>query len=603
MMSNSSLISLDKKIEELKGITENLDIFSVCNVLFHKMLMFSQAAQRIELNSPARQMSFLMGIMVSQKNKGEKEFSDGDYSKVCKILNDVFFKYLNAYFPSKKEISHGLTESWIQSRKVAMPAFISYFFESQKIATDEIRLNILETNLNFEKEIVEHFGISHKDMVLITDRIGDLIQSNMDRIHDIVHRLNEKRLEFANSDVERYYEVLQDLRETCPPLMEEFARLTNESASFELDDIDGVSAEVLERFKELFVVVKGNGGEVKYITEENVIDSCPIITQDGSRFALTSVNNLFFAIEKRIELFFKGSSSYSDRYRKARDKKLETDVRKAFEELLPVDAIVLESVFENNKSFNEHDMFIKVGRTILIVEAKAAPRREPLTDPSRAFTRIRDDFKRKSGIQSGCDQALRLKKLILDNDVTTLYDKKGNELYTINKMDFDEIFCICVTKDEFGLLATDLSILLDKPDGTDYPWVVKITDLKFYFSCLRYVGKNWDYFMSYLRQRIEFMGLIFSSDELEIAGYHIKYGGFGDIKKEGNILIPDMNESTIFDEIHMAKFEGKEFKLQSMLSDYKELDKRKIINKLDNKIKSVKKSNKDQRKARRKNRR
>lgn len=601
-MSNSNFITLDKKIDELKAITKELDVFSVSNRLFHEMLMFSQSGKKIKLNSPARQVAFLSGVMASQEKIGKKEFTDPEYSRVAKLLNDIFFKYLNAYFPDPKDVSKGIDDFWFQSRKVSMPAFLSYFYESQKIATDEIRRNILETNAGFEKEIFEHFGITHKDMVFITDKIGELLQSNFDSIQDAISKINEKRLEFANCGADKYHDALQEMKEECGALFEVFSSSINKIAIFEFKNITGFSPEVIEKFKELYVIKKGDGEELRYITDDNIIDKSPVTTIEDGRYTIVSLNQLFFAIERRVEGFFKESKCYADRYRRARDKKLEADTKKAFEEILPPNSIILESVFENDKSSNEHDMFIKVGRNILIIEAKAAPRREPLANPSRAFTRIKDDFKRKSGIQSGCDQAFKLKALILENDSTILYDKKGNELYTLNKMDFDKVYCICVTKDEFGLLATDLSILLDKPKEYDYPWVVKITDLRFYFSCLKYIGKDWDYFISYLSKRIELMGCLYSSDELEIAGHHLKYGGFGNIKQGGQVLMLDISESNIFDEIHLAKYEGRDFQLEAQSPDYSQLDRNKIFNRFNKKTKSQRKNKIDQKKARRKNR-
>ncbi|HAR9023045.1 TPA: NERD domain-containing protein, partial [Salmonella enterica] len=109
-----------------------------------------------------------------------------------------------------------------------------------------------------------------------------------------------------------------------------------------------------------------------------------------------------------------------------------------------------------------------------IVEAKASPRRAPLREPARAYIRIRDDFKRKSGIQSASEQANNLRNLIINNEKTPLYDKKGNLLYTINRCDYDNIYCICVTKDDFGMLATNLTLMLEKKEDEPYPWVICI---------------------------------------------------------------------------------------------------------------------------------
>ncbi|BCT17824.1 hypothetical protein [Enterobacter asburiae] len=436
-------------------------------------------------------------------------------------------------------------------------------------------------------------------MIEITDRIGNILQNRIDYITKIFGDIDAKRLEFASSDVNEYYENLKTLQESCGPLMSEFMRLSEELCIFKFDEIDGIDPDKLEQFKQHFVLKKGSANDIKYITDENSLETNPIITVDEENYAICSINFLLLAVQNKIEQYFKGSK-FNDRFRKARDIKLEQDTKEAFRELLPENSIVLESVFENNKSSNEHDLVIIADRTMLIVEAKAAPRREPLRDPSRAFTRIKDDFKKKSGIQSGCDQALNLKTLIGKNEITTLYDKKGNVLHTISKQDFDEIYCICVTKDDFGLLATDLTILLEKPDGMKYPWVINIDDLRFLISCLKYIGKDWLYFIDYLSQRVNLMGKIIAADELEIAGAFLKYNGFKSINKDSPQLFLDISESTVFDEIHLAKCEGKPYTLKITDPDFVEIDRRKIFS-VKNK-KSKDKKNREQKKARRRNR-
>lgn len=598
-MNKSKFISLDKKIEELKSLTAKLDIYKVANSLFHELIMFGHMGNRVKLNSPARQSLYLLGVMSSQSICNTEDCSDEKMDKIYSLLNDIYSKYLNVYFPDKKDLEQGIDNSWLKTRHASMPAFLGYFFESKKIATDELRKDLLKTYEQFEDIISDHFGLSHKDMIEIIDRIGSILQNRIDHIYKILGEVDTKRLEFANSDVNDYHENLKATQEYCGPLMLEFMKLSEELCIFKFDEIDDIDPAKLNLFKQHFVMKKGSANDIKYITDENSLETNPIITVDENNYAICSINFILLAIQNKIDKFFK-ESKFSERFRKARDMKLEQDTKEAFSELLPENSIVLESVFENNKSSNEHDLLIIAKRSILIVEAKAAPRREPLREPSRAFTRIKDDFKKKSGIQSGCDQALNLKKLIEKNETTILYDKKGNVLHTISKQDFDDIYCICVTKDDFGLLATDLTILLDKPVDVKYPWVINIDDLRFLISCLKYIGKDWSYFIDYLSQRVNLMGKIISADELEIAGAFLKYNGFKAINTDCPQLFLDISESTVFDEIHLAKLDGKAYTLKTTEPDFVKMDRRKLFSKTNNKSKD--KKNRVQKKARRKNR-
>ncbi|HBR0753291.1 TPA: NERD domain-containing protein [Klebsiella pneumoniae] len=598
-MNKSNFISLDKKIEELKSLTAKLDIYKVANSLFHELITFGQTGNRVKLNSPARQSLYLLGVMSSQSICNTEDCTDEKMNKIYSLLNDIYSKYLNVYFPDKKDLEQGIDNSWFKTRHASMPAFLGYFFESKKIATDELRKDLLKTYEQFEDIIFDHFGLSHKDMIEITDRIGSILQNRIDYIYKILDEVNTKRLELANPDISDYSENVKAIQDSCGPLILELMRLSEEICIFKFDEIDDIAPAKLNLFKQHFVMKKGSANDIKYITDENSLETNPIITVDENNYAICSINFILLAIQNKIDQYFK-ESKFSERFRKARDMKLEQDAKEALSELLPENSIVLESVFENNKSSNEHDLVIISKRSILIIEAKATPRREPLREPSRAFTRIKDDFKKKSGIQSGCDQALNLKTLIEKNEITILYDKKGNVLHTISKQDFDDIYCICVTKDDFGLLATDLTILLDKPADEKYPWVINIDDLRFLISCLKYIGKDWLYFIEYLSQRVNLMGKIISADELDIAGAFLKYNGFKSINKDSPQLFLDISESTVFDEIHLAKLDGKAYTLKTTKPAFFEIDRQKIFSKTNKKSKDKKK--REQKKARRRNR-
>ncbi|HHB8564402.1 TPA: NERD domain-containing protein [Klebsiella pneumoniae] len=598
-MNKSNFISLDKKIEELKSLTAKLDIYKVANSLFHELITFGQTGNRVKLNSPARQSLYLLGVMSSQSICNTEDCTDEKMNKIYSLLNDIYSKYLNVYFPDKKDLEQGIDNSWFKTRHASMPAFLGYFFESKKIATDELRKDLLKTYEQFEDIIFDHFGLSHKDMIEITDRIGSILQNRIDYIYKILDEVNTKRLELANPDISDYSENVKAIQDSCGPLILELMRLSEEICIFKFDEIDDIAPAKLNLFKQHFVMKKGSANDIKYITDENSLETNPIITVDENNYAICSINFILLAIQNKIDQYFK-ESKFSERFRKARDMKLEQDAKEALSELLPENSIVLESVFENNKSSNEHDLVIISKSSILIIEAKATPRREPLREPSRAFTRIKDDFKKKSGIQSGCDQALNLKTLIEKNEITILYDKKGNVLHTISKQDFDDIYCICVTKDDFGLLATDLTILLDKPADEKYPWVINIDDLRFLISCLKYIGKDWLYFIEYLSQRVNLMGKIISADELDIAGAFLKYNGFKSINKDSPQLFLDISESTVFDEIHLAKLDGKAYTLKTTKPAFFEIDRQKIFSKTNKKSKDKKK--REQKKARRRNR-
>lgn len=606
-MSNSHFIALDSKIEQLHQAVKGLDTNSLAMHCFWSLYKFGTMGERIDLSSPARQTLYLFGIACSTPEPESQTINfDNKMAHVTKLLNDIFGKYLSAYFPSKDDLNGGLEEDWYKAREVALPMFLSYFFEGDKIATDDYE-NIIKIYFDgFEKEISEHFGITHHQMLTIGTLIGELIQAKFDRLKEIINVLKVEHEALQHIKSEGFEDFMRSVRERTAHLSHEYNDLMGSSVSFNFESIkESVGNDTVDFFLKTFVTERGQSPSIKYITDENPYSYKPICTANNQDYFLPSLNFFYEALIANLERFFKSSKS-ADRFRKARDNRLEKEVYTAFKNFLPSSAVFFESAFETSTSHNEHDLVILNGKDILIVEAKAAARREPLRDPSKAYRRLRDDFRKNSGIQSAYIQANNLRHLILSNKNTPLYDKKGNMLFTIEREKFDNIYCICITKDDFGMVATDLTLLLEKKNEDPYPWVISIHDLKYYLACLTEIGLDHTYLLKYIAARIKVNGSILASDELEFAGAHLNYGGFESIKTSNNAKIfLDLSESRVFDEIHLEKINGRSYVHTIKKPKYNELNRQGLLKKINrNKVKKSdrKSKNKNQRKSRAKNR-
>jgi hypothetical protein len=606
-MSNSHFIALDSKIKQLHQAAKGLDTNSLATYCFWNLFKFGTMGERIDLKSPARQILYLFGVASSTSEpKSTTEDFDRKMQQVVTLLNDIFGKYLQAYFPTKADLKDGLEEDWYKAREVAMPMFSSYFFEGEKIATDNFEDVIKVYFDGFESEITEHFGLEHHQILRIGTLIGELIQAKFDRLTEIMGILKVEHEALQHIKPEEFSQFMCSVRERTGHLAQEYQDLMEESISFNFESIkEEMGSDVVDSFLKIFVTERGNSPSIKYITDENPYSYKPIVTANNKDYLLPSLNIFYEAVILNLERFFK-ASKHAERFRKARDTRLEKESFTAFKNFLPDTAILFESIFETNDSHNEHDLVILNGRNIIIVEAKAAPRREPLRDPSKAYRRLRDDFKRNSGIQSASDQANNLRRLILGNLETPIYDRKGKLLFTIERDSFDNIYCICVTKDDFGMVATDLTLLLEKEKEEPYPWVISIQDLKFFLTCLAEIGLNYEYLIEYIAARIEVNGKALGNDELEFAGAYLNYGGFDFINKSKDAKVfLDISESRVFDEIHLEKINGRTYEHKIKLPAYSELNRREVIAKITrDKVKrnDKKSNNKEQKKARRKNR-
>lgn len=608
-MSNSIFIDLESKIKKLKDVVKDLDTNTLSTYCIWEMYKFATLGHKIDLQSPARQMQYLFGIACATDEPTEPPKNiEGKLAQTVDLLNDIFGKYMRVYFPTKEDLKHGLEDEWHKVREVAMPMFMGYFFEGLKIATVSFN-DIIKSSFNdFEKEIKEHFGLDHHEMLEIIGHIGDIIQKKYDAFQATIQELKNEHEKLKDIQVEDFEDFMDGVRERTKHLATDFHNFMSGSVAFNFDSIRAnMGNAVVDSFINMFVTVRGQSSEIKFITDDNPFTYKPIITINNYDYMLPMSNAAYEAIILNIEQFFK-NSKFSERFRKSRDVRLEQETFRIFKDFFPESAIIIDSVFETNNSHNEHDLIIIHNRDILIIEAKAAPRRAPLREPSKAYVRIRDDFKRKSGIQSASEQANNLRRLILNNDETPLYNKKGDLLLTINKSEYDNIYCVCITKDDFGMLATDLTLMLDKKEDEPYPWVISIQDLKFYIECLKDIDLSSDHLIGYISERIGLHGTAIANDELEYAGAYLNYGSFDFINHAKNSKVfLDMSESRVFDEIHLEKINGRQYVHHIKEPTYSILDRNKLFSTFNKRVTKkdaikIKSKRKEQKKSRKKNR-
>ena len=98
---------------------------------------------------------------------------------------------------------------------------------------------------------------------------------------------------------------------------------------------------------------------------------------------------------------------------------------------------------------------------------------EGIQAPSRYVHTFRAD----SGIQKGYLQADRIVRRLKSGETVSLYDKGGRPIGRLVPQELELIVGVVVTRDDFGALATNLKLLLEKDPEGAYPWVVNIIDL------------------------------------------------------------------------------------------------------------------------------
>ncbi len=124
-----------------------------------------------------------------------------------------------------------------------------------------------------------------------------------------------------------------------------------------------------------------------------------------------------------------------------------------------------------------------------------------------------------------------------------------------------ELHSICITRDNYGMLATDLSLLLEKESKAPYPLCVNILDLDSLLDAFSYFGWNPIRLCEYLDGREKMHGRVTAEDELEYAGYLISHGTFDYMfELKYDRLTLNHSYSEVFDQIFHAKHGGEPVK-------------------------------------------
>src|SRR5262249_45889127 len=106
-------------------------------------------------------------------------------------------------------------------------------------------------------------------------------------------------------------------------------------------------------------------------------------------------------------------------------------------------------------------------------------------------------------------------------------------------------------RDNYGPLATDLALLLEKEDGEPYPWAINVLDLEVLGEAWNYFGWSTRELLEYLQHRIRLHGKVFSDDELVFAGYYVKHGSLEQVQQaQADHIALDPSYSNVFDDIY-----------------------------------------------------
>ncbi|WP_422911520.1 NERD domain-containing protein [Pseudomonas sp. MAC6] len=558
-------------VSKLRRIVSDVSLRELVNFVAHQHFIFNKSgvpSGRRRLSSPLRQGVYLLSVACSLPEPVDcKALDDGKYDQIVHVLERIFSKYMLAYFPMKNDPNSIFSGDWKKHRDVAAPAFINYFMAGPKLSTTDIKEWVGYCFDGFEQEVSEKYGMTPAVMLRLGDFFEKIVLSKFDELQALFELVDNGRRSFIDK-ITSGVAPEQALAESTEEFdlgsnMSLMLERMNDLYSFDASELEGEFGEDVRLLVyEHFVTFRGQAQQITYITDESPVLSKPLLTVDGEKLFFLSNNSFYISILNKLERHL-SSGEISRRYLRERDVRLESKVVSSLRRIFPPSASFYPSAFESPKAHFEHDLVIVHERSLFIVEAKASPPKEPLRDPSKAYERINDHFRGRNGIQKAYEQANSLKRNFISNGSVELFSKKGELLVKLLAEDFENIYCFCVTRDDFGVLATNLSLLLKKELTDPYPWVVSVSDLECLINGFLHLGKGFSDLVCYVEQRVVLHGKVFGADELEYAGAFLKYGGLEDFISANADFIPlDISESDIFDEIYYCELDGKVYELE-----------------------------------------
>lgn len=550
---------MEEKIKKLKEKLNYIGTRDLLGMIGIHFITFANNAEDVaeqadifnktKLMSPQKQYTYLAGLLMSTEDKSDGSIMKNEESGIFTELEDDVQEITQEYIKTFLNIDYKAEPNNAKRNLVSMEAFTSYFDTGILRYPEQTIELIRELYGDFDLDLEEMTGLVLEDFISFYQLICDTFEETMNASKYAVESI-KKQLNSFNPfavDIEKEYERFLSFAQGA-------ASINLQNAMDNLNTIKASS--VIEKFgkkkgEKLLNIFGLHRTETDflYYNGKNPFADKPLCWVDEETLFIVHPQFLLNAVYNYItDILENPKNKFADKYKKLKADTVENLFIKLLKKIFGEEAKYHTSVCEE-RGTKEHDILIEFEDYILIAEVKASKVREPFFNPEKGYKRVHDHFNSDSGIGGAYEQAIILKKFIEVKKDAILFENK-NKKFVVENASNKKILPIVLTLNQFGGLAVNTSLILEKEDEQPYPWVCNWHDLENIIEILQYLNKKPNDFMDYIVWRIENHPNVLSSDELDVIEGYFMHSYVKE--KKGAIYFPP-NGPSLIDKIYFEK--------------------------------------------------
>jgi hypothetical protein len=502
------------------------------------------------LIAPQRQLFYLAGLHLTSKKDENAEtkyqYTDEEWVHIENLLIEIETGYEENFYPNE-----GITLDDVlkEQRLVGLIYHLNYFNQGDLNYEEQIIERIKIYFEPFDDKIKKHFGLSFNEFISIYRFLDEMLHQKLNSVFPI-----DGEPTMDDISIEQFAEGIMNPEKMHLAVPPSYLRMSENMADpgkkyrFSLDELNKEFAPSTVKAFVKTLSIQRSESQFLYYTESNPYFYQPLFEVAENEFQSIDIKQIIIAIYNQLLNFVTSEAAITEPFYAHRGIELENKVVSLFKSILGDKARIYQGYYTDLRK--EQDILVLYKGMALIIEAKASKRREPRTDPDKAYGLIRKNFDKV--IQKGYDQSYRVKQRFLNNETITLYDDLAlsNEIAKINTKKYYNAFSLIVTLERFGQIQTDLDNMLKVKDDDECPLSICVDDLEVFLLAYKRRGSKFHELFRYFDLREYLHGGLICGDELEICGAILNKQISDKRLKSNEIIKTHPDHAQIFDDYY-----------------------------------------------------